>query len=157
MPEKPVYVAELEASFGSPSQNGFGSAVFFERVTEADLEMAAREKYRYFVGKNWERFGENAWLKVWKEVYCRKSETRHDIIAELRGIQDQAAELSVPMILEGIEAPEKAREALSRTYDSPDTLQLSVFVIGDGEAMSGLLIAGRRIGGDTTILVFLYD
>jgi hypothetical protein len=35
--------------------------------------------------------------------------------------------------------------------------ELRVFNLGDGEAMSGLLVAGRRASGDATFLAFLMD
>lgn len=50
------------------------------------------------------------------------------------------------------------RSALSAAYDDPAVTELCVFNLGDGEAMSGLLIAGRRgASGESTYLVFLLD
>ena len=67
------YVTHLEAAYGAPSQEGFGSAVFYERLKASDdLEQAAFAKYRYFVGEQWERFGEDAWMGPWKVVYTRQ-------------------------------------------------------------------------------------
>ena len=81
-----------------------------------------------------------------------------DIVAELRSIHDQDAALSVPMILDDIEGADKARTALSAVYDDPGVTELRVFNLGDGEAMSGLLVAGRRAEtGEATFLVFLLD
>ena len=156
---KPENVAKLEAAYGAPSQEGFGSAVFYEQLKAADnLEKVALEKYRYFVGDLWERWGEEAWMGPWKEVYTRKPGTKHDVVAELRGIKDPDAALSVPMILENIEGAEKARAALSTVYDDAAVTDLRVFNLGDGEAMSGLLVAGRRAGtGEAIFLVFLMD
>jgi hypothetical protein len=60
-PQPPPQVADLQAIYGLPSQIGFGSAVFYERVDRAeDLEPVALSIYRYFVGDLWERFGETA-------------------------------------------------------------------------------------------------
>ncbi len=42
----------------------------------------------------------------WKEVYARQSDAQHDIVTELRGIQDPDAAISVPMILDNIEGAE---------------------------------------------------
>lgn len=157
--EPPAYVARLQAAYGPPSQSGFGSAVFHEVLAaDADLAQAARGKYRYFVGELWGRFGEQAWLGPWKEVYARAPGTRREIVAELRGIGDRDAQLSVPMVLDGLQDAEQARAALSTAFDDPAVTELRVFNLGDGAAMSGLLVAGRRgESGEIAFLVFLMD
>lgn len=157
--QRPDYVTRLEAAYGPPSQAGFGSAVFFETLRPTDdLTRAALAKYRYFVGELWGRYGEEAWVAPWKEVYARRSGVKPDIVAELRGIGDRDARLSAPMILDNIEEAEAARAALSAAFDDPAVAELRAFNLGDGEAMSGLLVAGRRgPSGDTTFLVFLMD
>ncbi|MFY9974825.1 MAG: hypothetical protein WAK53_11255 [Chromatiaceae bacterium] len=158
-PTKPDYLTPLEAAYGAPSQAGFGSVVFQEilKVTD-ELSEAAKVKYRTFVGQLWDRFGEEAWMGPWKEVYVRNPATRPDIAAELRGIGDPDARLSVPMVLENVEGAETARAALSAAFDDPEVTELRVFNLGDGEAMAGLLVAGRRgASGETTFLVFLMD
>jgi heat shock protein HslJ len=155
---KPEYIIRLENAYGAPSQNGFGSAVFFEKLMGADeLEKSAQQKYQFFVGKNWERFGEEAWMSAWKLVYTRPARTKPDILAELQGITDLDASLSVPMILTGIENAEAAQKALADTFNDPTMADLVVYNLGDGGAMSGILVAGRRGNGETTFLVFLYD
>lgn len=158
-PIKPNSVTDLEASYGAPSQSGFGSAVFYEKQVAADdLEKMALEKYRYFVGDLWERYGEDAWMGPWKEVYARQTGGKHDIISELRGSNDPDTAISVPMILDNIEGAEKTRAALSVVYDNPMMTDLRVFNLGDGAAMSGLLIAGRHNDtGEAIFLVFLLD
>jgi hypothetical protein len=154
---RPEYVAALEAAYGAPSQAAFGSAVFYEKTVD-DLEQAALAKYRYFVGDLWERYGGDAWLGPWKKVYTRQSQAKADIVAELRGITDQAAQLSVPMILDAVQDAEQARAALTAAFDDPAVTELAVYNTGDGAAMSGLLIAARRAAvGDSTFLVFLMD
>ena len=92
---KPKYVTALEAAYGAPSQAGFGSAVFYEPIKAGDdLAKAALAKYKYFTGELWERWGEEAWMGPWKEVYTRPTGAKPDIVAELRGIADpDAAEL----------------------------------------------------------------
>jgi hypothetical protein len=155
----PNTVTDLEAAYGGPSQAGFGSAVFYEhmKATE-DLEKLALQKYRYFVGDLWERFGEDAWMGPWKEVYARRTDAKPDILAELRGIADPDAAISVPMILDNIQGADKARLALSSVYDDPALTDLRVYNLGDGGAMSGLLIAGRRDDtGEAIFLAFLLD
>ena len=94
----------------------------------------------------------------WKEVYTRQTGANVDILAELRGIADPDGQNSVPMILENIEGAEKARAALVAAYDDPTVTELRVFNLGDGGAMSGLLVASRRQAtGEATFLVFLMD
>jgi hypothetical protein len=155
---KPDYVTKLESAYGAPSQNGFGSAVFFEQLKPTDkLEEAALKKYRYFVGEIWERFGEDAWMSAWKQVYTRPAGDASDIVAELKGITDFDASISVPMVLDVVNNAEAARQALSAAYNDSAIKELLVYKLGDGSAMSGILVAGRLSNGETTYLVFLYD
>lgn len=158
-PGVPAHVRQLERAYGPPSEQGFGSAVFHSTVRAEDsLEAAATKSYRRFVGAKWERFGEKAWMEPWREVYCREEGARHDIVSELRGIADQDTRNSVPMILEFVEDAAAARAALSVAFDAPQVTELRVFNLGDGRAMSGLLVAGRRGStGETVVLVFLMD
>jgi hypothetical protein len=84
---KPDYVRALEKSYGPPSQGGFGGAVFFEVIDKDDALVELAEKfYQYFVGDLWERWGEEAWMGPWKEIYAREPDTQHDIVKELQGI-----------------------------------------------------------------------
>jgi hypothetical protein len=47
---------------------------------------------------------------------------------------------------------------LSAAFDIPALTELVVYNVGDGGAMSGLLVAGRRAEtGESTVLVFLLD
>lgn len=155
---RPVYLMLLEAAYGGPSQAAFGSAVFFEQVERSEeLEKAALDKYKYFVGELWERYGEGAWMGAWKEVYARPKGAKHDIVAELNGITDPDAALSVPMVLSVVENADAAKKALSTAYDGDTVLNLKVYNLGDSAAMSGLLVAGRRSNGEATFLVFLLD
>ncbi len=158
-PAKPDYAASLEAAYGAPSQSGFGSAVFYEPMQAGDdLEQAALARYRYFVGELWERWGEGAWMGPWKEVYNRPAGAKPDVVTELRGIEDPDAAISAPMILDAVEDAEAARAALSAAFDDPAVTELRVFNLGDGGAMSGILVAARRAAtSDATFLVFLLD
>jgi hypothetical protein len=157
--EKPDAVSRLEAAYGGPSQGGFGSAVFHGPLGDTDdLTKAALSTYKTFVGTLWERYGEQAWMGPWKEVYTRPTGVKPDIAAELRGIADPDARLSAPMILDTIEDAEAARAALSAVFDDPAVTELRVFNLGDGGAMSGVLVAGRHgASGAATFLVFLMD
>lgn len=156
--EKPSYIERLEAVFGPPSQEAFGSAVFFERIKGDDLEQACLDQYRFFVGDLWDEYGEQAWLSAWKEVYQREPGGRAEIVSELEGITDPDAGNSVPMFLSGIQDPQAAKQALAGAFDDPAVTDLKVFNIGDGGAMSGILIAGRRTRtAEGTFLFFLMD
>jgi hypothetical protein len=150
---------QLEAAYGGPSQSGFGSAVFRETLQSTDdLTQAALSTYKTFVGPLWDRFGEAAWMGPWREVYVRNAGTTPDIVAELRAITDPDARLSVPMILDAIDRPDAARAALSAAFDDSAVTELRVFNLGDGAAMSGLLIAARRgASGKAGFLIFLMD
>jgi len=156
---KPRGVAELEAVYGGPSQAGFGSAVFFVQLAaDDDLEKIALDHYRYFVGGLWERYGEDAWMGPWREVYARPYGAAPDIVAELRGIKDPDAAVSVPMILDNVDDADKARAVLATVYDAFTLTDLRVYTLGDGGAMSGLLVAGCHDGTrDAIFLVFLLD
>jgi hypothetical protein len=158
-PAKPDPVRRLEGAYGGPSQEGFGSAVFYQTLQGTDdLTLAALSTYRTFVGTLWERYGEQAWMGAWKAVYTRPPGVKPDICAELWSIADPDARLSAPLILDNIEGAEAARAALAAVFDDPAVTELRVFNLGDGGAMSGLLVAGRHgTSGAATFLVFLMD
>jgi hypothetical protein len=61
------------------------------------------------------------------------------------------------MILEGADDPESARAAIVETFDDISVQNLLIHNLGDGGAMSGLLIAARRVNDEATFLVFLMD
>jgi hypothetical protein len=63
------------------------------------------------------------------------------------------------MILDNIDNAENARAALSAAYDDPTVSEVWVFNLGDGAAMSGILVAGRRPRkkDEAILLVFLLD
>lgn len=154
----PNYVADLQAIYGAPTQSGFGSAVFYQWVDlAADLEQIALQYYRYFTGDLWERFGEAAWMAPWKQVYRRNPGESHQIVAEMRAISDSPTALLVPVLLDEIENPDAAQKALSAVYDDASVVDLAIYALGDGEAMSGILIAGRCETGDAVFLVLLLD
>lgn len=154
----PIYMGALKKVYGPPSQAAFGSAVFFEQLApEADLERAALRYYRYFVGNLWDRYGEEAWMTPWKSVYTRPPEAKADIVAELGAIADPTAKLSIPLLLDPGGDHATAQRALSKVYDDAAVTELNLYTLGDGAALSGLLIAGRRQNGEATFLVFLLD
>ncbi|MGJ3251963.1 MAG: hypothetical protein ACFE0J_12650 [Elainellaceae cyanobacterium] len=153
----PGYVVDLQAIYGAPSQAGFGSAVFYESVDQPEpLDQVALKTYRYFVGDRWERWGEAAWMAPWKVVYRRLPDTSRQIVAEMQAISVSDAALSLSMILT-VDNAEAAHRALSDAYDDATVTNLAIYTIGDGAAMSGVLVVGRRKSGETTLLIFLLD
>ena len=154
---KPDYVVDLEKAYGPPSDAGFGSAVFFEMAADDDLEELAKKYYEHYVGKKWQEWGEDTWMSPWKEVYVRKADVKKNVEKELKSIDDDSAAISVPMILENIEDADAAVGALANAYDDASVKDFRVYNIGDGEAMSGLVLAGCRENGEATFLVFLMD
>jgi hypothetical protein len=159
--EKPAYVLALESAYGVPSQAAFGSAVFFDHTDpardSADMESLAKRYYRHFTGTKWDEWGEAAWMTAWKEVYARKPGAVGTVIEELKNINDLNASLSVPMILTVVDQAKQAVQALSGAFDEPNVIDFHVYTIGDGGAMSGLLLAGERNNRDAIFLVFLMD
>lgn len=157
--DKPAYVLQLEQVFGGPSQSSFGTAVFYDAALAnvEDLESAALAKYRYFVGKNWDGFGSEAWLGAWKLVYTRPAGARPAIVEELKAVPDSSARLSAATMLEGHEQPQQAAAALAAAFDDGAVQSLRVYAIGDGAAMSGVLLAARRPPEGALFLVFLLD
>jgi hypothetical protein len=155
--DAPSYVRALSEHYGQPNQNGFGSTVLFASRAKSGDELGklAAAAYRYFMGPQWERRGEAVWLGPWKMLHQRNGPG--DIVAELRSLPDTLARSSGDMILDSPPDPEAAHAALSQTFDGPEVRELLLYSVGDGDAMSGLLIAVRRDNGEATFLVFLLD
>jgi hypothetical protein len=79
------------------------------------------------------------------------------IISELRSLNDSEARLSASLILDNIDEAEAGQRALVAAFDDPKIIELTIHKMGDGEAISGLVIAGRRANGETTFLVSISD
>ena len=79
------------------------------------------------------------------------------IVAELRALANRDAALSASVLLEGVDAPERAQAALAAAFDDPAVAELAVYTLGDGGAMAGLLVAGQRQDRGAIFLVFLMD
>lgn len=153
---RPGYVQALEEKFGAPNRNGFGSTVLFGTAASRDgLVRLAGDAYRYFVGDLWDRWGEAAWMGAWRLVFERT--TSRDVVSELSKLPDPQTRLSADVILTGTEDPASSRAALAEAFDHPAVADLIVYNIGDGGAMSGLLVAARRTNGEATFLMFLMD
>jgi hypothetical protein len=153
---RPGYVEALEERFGSPNRNGFGSTVLFGTAANRDeLVRLAGEAYKYFVGDLWDKWGEAAWMSAWRLVFERT--TSRGIVAELSELPDPQARSSADVILNGTEDPISSSAVLAEAFDHPAIEELIVYNIGDGGAMSGLLVAARRTNDEATFLVFLMD
>lgn len=147
----------LQAIYGQPSQAGFGSAVFYERIEPgSDLEPIALRYYQYFVGELWEHYGESAWMSTWKLVYGRPTGIQPNIVAELRAIAPPDVHYVPILLLEETDDQARAQQALAAVFDDPQVTDVSVYAIGDGAALSGLLAAGYR-PNEMTILISLID
>lgn len=161
MTESPVLVRELEGLFGAANSAAFGSSIFFEPHTasgyQLDLVDASLERYRHFCGETWARFGEEKWLSGWKELYHRIPSNSTGIVSELRGITDQPIRSCAAMFLDENEDNDAVHQLLSRAFDGDGIRELRIFSLGDGEAMSGFLIASEIIDLGRLFLVFLMD
>ncbi len=106
----------------------------------------------------WEEYGESAWMSQWKQVYSRPDEVQPDVVAELRAIVDPLASHFMPiMLMAETDDKDRAQQSLASVFNDPLINELKVFSIGDGAAMSGLLLAGSSATGETTIIVSLLD
>lgn len=156
--EGELAISELEKWYGPAEPAGMGNAVVVDPLPVSEsLEAVAKQRYQWFVGKMWQSVGEAAWLENWKEVYRRPEEGQHDILAELKAISDRDARQSVPLMIADRENAAAASAALQKVYDSPKILELRVFNLGDGGAMSGLIVAGRTDDEQTVQVIFLMD
>jgi len=155
-PPPPEYT-DLVNLYGAPSQAGFGSAVFHEIVEPGtDLEAIALRYYQHFVGNLWEQYGESAWMSTWKPVYVRPTGMQPNIVVELRAIAPPAAHHVPILLMDETDDQARAQQALAAVFDDPQITDLSVYAIGDGAALSGLLVAGYR-PNEMTILISLID
>jgi hypothetical protein len=94
-------------------------------------------------------------MAPWQEIYTRPAGAAGNVIGELRAIEDPFASSSVSMILDVVENAQAAQRALADAFDAPAVQEVRVYNIADGEAMSGLILAGRRANGEATFLTLL--
>jgi hypothetical protein len=161
MTDRPALVSELEGVFGASSAAAFGSSVFFESQLSSGYQLslvaASIEKYRYFCGETWARFGEEKWLSGWKELYHRSPGDKAGIVGEFRSIKVQPFRSCAAMFLDENEDNDAVHQLLSRAFDSEGVKELRIFSLGDGEAMSGFLIAAENADLGRLFLAFLMD
>jgi len=151
-------IESLEKVYGKPNSTGFGSAVFYE-VSKKDIDLAtiALDDYRLFMGDKWNAETESAWMSTWKKVYERSPGNAADILSELNNIKDADAKRSVPLLTELVENAEQGKLALAAAYNHPEISQVQLFSVGDGEAMSGLLLCGLFADFSACSVICLMD
>lgn len=161
MTERPALVCDLENVFGVASSAAFGSTVFFDDQSSSGnqrtLEDMSIEKYRFFCGETWTKFGEDKWLKGWSELYHRSVGHTNGIVSELRSITVQPFRSCLTMFLDGNEDNDAVHQLLSKAFDGDGVRELRIFSLGDGEAMSGFLIASEMMDLGRLFLAFLMD
>ncbi len=142
---------------GRPARRPSGAPYSTNRANRLrGLEQAARAKYQYFVGDLWDRYGADAWLGTWQQVYARPQGGDRAVVSELRAIKDRSAAQSVELLLDEAADPQGAQQALAAAFDDPAVTELAVYKIGDGAALAGILVAARRApAGETVILGLL--
>ncbi len=154
----PTWVQELEKSFGGANQTAFGTAVFYQlTIAETvDVEQLARKWYQFFCGPSWEKLGADSWLGTWKRVDLASNKSR-TLLDELANLEDHEARRSAATMLEGHEDPSTAKKVLSQVMDDPAVEERRIYKIGDGGAMSGILIVCQRNKNEFAFLTFLLD
>lgn len=137
--------SQLEAAFGGPSDDGFGSSVFRRSLGPgSELESIALDVYRYFVGVLWDRYGEDAWLAQWGEMDAQTAGGQASILDRLSSLPDPLVRSVADMLVNGGEDADSRQAALKTAFDKDQFSESRIYRIGDGEAMSGLIIAGAN-------------
>ena len=96
-------------------------------------------------------------MSGWKELYQRSLGGTIGIVSELRSIKVQPFRSCAAMFLDENEDNEAVHLLLSRAFDSDKVRELRIFSIGDGEALSGFLIAAEIADLGRLFLIFLMD
>lgn len=150
-------VTALEKVFGKASDAGFGSAVFAEPTGQSSScdEMALKH-YTAFLGPKWTA-SEASWKSGWKKIYARTAGTKGDILTELASLSGAEAKNVTPLLTELIDDAAAAKAALAAAFNHPDVQALSIHHLGDGEAMSGIMISGCYTGGLGCSVLALMD
>jgi hypothetical protein len=105
----------------------------------------------------WEKLSEQNWLSNWGLVYERKSGDKADIVSELKSISDRNVRMSAGLLLENQEDVSATTQALQKAFNHPQLKELKVLKIGDGAAMSGLLIVASIRDQGVLSLILLLD
>lgn len=153
-------IVALEKMFGGVSHEGAGSSVYpISKEDVGPIDSVAWAKFKAYLGPKYTDASAPYWKKGWEKVYVRKvhPDSSSNINTELSRHKDPRVKASVPLLLEFVQPVVKARQALAGVYNRKDIKELAIFVIGDGEAYSGLLIAGRYKDGTGCTLVAMSD
>jgi hypothetical protein len=139
-------IFKLEEMFGGVSHDGAGSSVY--RITKEDkgiIDSIAWGQFKQYLGSKYTDATASQWKRGWEKVYVRnlKTDSSQNINTELSRHKDSRVKSSVPLLLEFVQPVVKARQALGGVYNRKDIKELAIFIVGDGEAYSGLIIAGR--------------
>jgi hypothetical protein len=134
-------IEALEKIYGKATDTGFGSAVFHGAAAIGiSADSIALVHYKSFMGKQWDAQSEGKWMGSWKTVYERPPGIKADILAELATITDPCAKTSIPLLTELVEDAANGTKALAAAFNHPDVTSAVLHTIGDGEAMSGLIL-----------------
>lgn len=148
----------LEKVYGKASDAGFGSAVFHEATDKKSMaDSIALTHYKRFLGSKLTGDGGTAWMKNWKVVYTRPGNQKGDILRELASVADPQARVSIPLLTELIENADAGRDALAAAFNHAEVRQLCACNIGDGEAMSGILVTAVYEENYTCTVIALMD
>jgi hypothetical protein len=157
--EIPTWVASLQSVFGPPSDAGFGSAVFYSPpgAGTLSLEAMARIHYERFCGERWTELGGEQWLGVWRQLYDRPAGQPGAVLSEIPALVDPEVRSAALMLWEGGPEPTAARAALQAAFDATIVEKFHIYKIGDGEAMSGAILAAETMRGEQCCLIILLD
>lgn len=143
--------------YGKPSSAGFGSAVFYNTLKNNNLESEALNNYKAFMGGQWNADTESRWKRTWKKCFERPKGTTPDILTELNNIKDPDAKRSVPLLTELIENADQGKLALAAVFNHAEMTKVEVYTVGDGEALSGLLLCGLFTDNNVCSVICLMD
>jgi hypothetical protein len=118
---------------------------------------ASIEKYRYFCGETWARFGEEKWMSGWQELYHRSPGDTTGILCELRSIKVNLSDPARRYFWMKTRTMMRSISCFPEAFDSDGVKELRIFSIGDGEAMSGFLIAADIVDLGRLFVAFLMD
>ncbi|MFN7772653.1 MAG: hypothetical protein ACK5R1_07805 [Planctomycetota bacterium] len=96
-------------------------------------------------------------MSSWQELYHRSLGATAEIVGEFRSIKVQPFRFCAAIFSGENEDNDAVNQLLSTTFDSEGVKELRIFSLGDGEAMSGLLIAAEIANLGRLFLTFLMD
>lgn len=146
----------LEKIYGPSSAEGWGSAVFAGMAKEGEaLAATAQKLYQQFLGEKAKSNFDSVWMPAFKQVLVRNGAGK--VLEDLTKIEDPDAKNSVGLLTDAVEDSAGAQQALSSAYDNADLLEVGAFTIGDGEAMSGIILLGSFVDNQYMAVIALMD